>query len=153
MLRDLRETQDGKHGQTLVFSSHILAEVEALCDRVVILSRGTPVLDAPLDRALVAGHVQFEVRTKDDLARGMAEHAWHVAALPGAPQVQLERAGEVVRVRMALPEDDADALDRLRTALGEESVLSGVPLMALVPGRTRLEERFAAVTGGKAEDA
>jgi energy-coupling factor transporter ATP-binding protein EcfA2 len=44
MLRALGGTQ------TLIFSSHILAEVEALCDRVVILARGRCVADEAVSR-------------------------------------------------------------------------------------------------------
>jgi ABC-2 type transport system ATP-binding protein len=136
-----------------VFSSHILPEVEALCDRVVILAHGKAVLDAPLGEALLAGHVAFEVKGDDAAARALAESAWTAAGLAGAPAIELARTGDIAKVSVALPGDDEAALDRLRTALGEASVAARVPLLALVPGRTRLEERFAAVTGGRADDA
>jgi ABC-2 type transport system ATP-binding protein len=152
-VRDVRQMlrEIGK-GQTLVFSSHILPEVEALCDRVVILAHGKAVLDSPLGEALLAGHVAFEVKGEDVAARALAERAWTAAGLDGAPVITLERAGEIARVNVALPGTDKAALDRVRAALGEASIAAGVPLFALVPGRTRLEERFAAVTGGRAED-
>ena len=34
--------------KTLIFSSHIMQEVQALCDRVIILSKGRLVADAPI---------------------------------------------------------------------------------------------------------
>src|SRR5262249_28608342 len=72
-VRDVRQMlrEIGK-GQTLVFSSHILPEVEALCDRVVILARGKTVLDAPLGEALLAGEVVFEAALDDARARSLA---------------------------------------------------------------------------------
>jgi len=36
--------------KTVLFSSHILQEVEALCDRVVIINRGRLVADSPISR-------------------------------------------------------------------------------------------------------
>ena len=51
MLRALGGTQ------TLIFSSHILAEVEALCDRVVILAAGRCVADEAVAEALRSSDV------------------------------------------------------------------------------------------------
>ena len=36
--------------KTILFSSHILQEVEALCDRVIIINKGRLVADSPLSR-------------------------------------------------------------------------------------------------------
>jgi ABC-2 type transport system ATP-binding protein len=44
--------------QTLIFSSHILAEVEALCDRVVILASGRCVADESVAEAMRTAEVQ-----------------------------------------------------------------------------------------------
>ena len=43
--------------KTVLFSTHIMQEVEALCDRVIIINRGQIVADSPLDqlRAQTAG--------------------------------------------------------------------------------------------------
>lgn len=41
----------GKH-KTILFSTHILQEVEALCDRVIIISKGKIVANAPLQDLL-----------------------------------------------------------------------------------------------------
>lgn len=38
-------------GRTIVFSSHILSEVQQLCDHVVILNKGSVRLDLPLEQA------------------------------------------------------------------------------------------------------
>ena len=80
-------------GQTLIFSSHILAEVEALCDRVVILAAGRCVADEAVAEAL---------RTSDVIAAWVAAPAQAARLLyvalralagaaagdgPGAPQV------------------------------------------------------------------
>jgi ABC-2 type transport system ATP-binding protein len=38
--------------KTILFSTHILQEVEALCDRVIIINKGKIVADAPLQELL-----------------------------------------------------------------------------------------------------
>jgi ABC-2 type transport system ATP-binding protein len=48
-LADIRQViRTAGQSKTVLFSSHILAEVEAVCDRVVIISRGRIVADSPL---------------------------------------------------------------------------------------------------------
>jgi hypothetical protein len=119
----------------------------------VILSRGRAVLDAPLAEALVAGEVVFEAAIDDERARALAREAWTTVGLAGAPELELSHTKGIARVRIALPTSDAARLDELCAAIGQVSLGYRVPLVGLVPGRTRLEERFAAVTGGRADDA
>ena len=47
-MRKLIRSLGKKH--TIIFSSHILSEVSAVCDRVVMLSGGRVVADAPIDK-------------------------------------------------------------------------------------------------------
>jgi ABC-2 type transport system ATP-binding protein len=58
-LKQLRETRD--RGQAVLFSSHVLSEVEAVCDRVAILQRGRLVHEQALDelRAVQQVRVTF----------------------------------------------------------------------------------------------
>lgn len=47
LLRDLiRELHDG--GTTIIFSTHVMAQAESLCDRIVMIHRGQKMLDDPL---------------------------------------------------------------------------------------------------------
>lgn len=52
---------------TVLFSSHILADVQEVCDRVGVLVAGRLVFQGPLD-GLLAGAPSFEVRVRDDTA-------------------------------------------------------------------------------------
>ena len=54
-------------GKTVFLSSHVLAEVQQICDRVGIISRGRLVRVAPVAE-LMAGSGEFEVRTDDAAA-------------------------------------------------------------------------------------
>ncbi len=138
--------------QTLVFSSHILAEVEALCDRVVILSAGRVVLDATLAEALGTARLELEVAADPERARSVVRTALERAALPNAAiDVAAIEPGDGARVSFDLGAADGDAATRLRAALGDACLSAQVPIRALVPGRTRLEARFAEVTGGQRE--
>ncbi len=63
----------GDSAHTVVLSTHILAEVEAICRRVMIISRGRKVLDAPLEGLRQEGQSLDEVflrETSRDLAGG-----------------------------------------------------------------------------------
>ena len=49
LLRDLiREINDS--GTTIIFSTHVMAQAEQLCDNIVMIHNGQKVLDDPLDR-------------------------------------------------------------------------------------------------------
>lgn len=67
----IREIRDllrrlGDEGRTVFVSSHILAEVQQICDRVAILSRGSLVTSGTVDEVLTAGRrTRLLVRTPD----------------------------------------------------------------------------------------
>src|SRR5690606_33303153 len=50
-IRDIRDTigEENAKGRTVLISSHILSEIEQLCTRVGILSKGRLVAEGPLD--------------------------------------------------------------------------------------------------------
>jgi len=115
-------------GTTVLMSSHLLTEVEALCTRVGVLDAGRLVLVDELD-ALRGRTGRIVVRTPDPgavvgLLDGRVEH----------------RDGDAVHVRA----DDAAALNaRLVTA--------GIPVTELVAERRTLEQVLLDVTGAGAD--
>ncbi len=134
MLREL----GGAH--TLVFSSHILAEVEALCDRVVILSEGRLVVDESIEDALATGHIQVRLVAGAAQAQGLLAEA-----VDGDVEVTEDDGISSAWLALAA-EDDPEAV---LAAVGHACAEAGVELRTLSMGRTRLEERFAAVTGAR----
>jgi ABC-type multidrug transport system ATPase subunit len=104
-------------GTTVFLSSHLLAEIEQMCNRVGVLDRGRMVLQDDLDR-LRRPTGRVVVRTPDvERARGL---------LDGRVE---RRDGELLWVRT----DDAQALN-------SDLVAAGVRVAELAPERHSLEE-------------
>ena len=56
LIADLAAPAKGEQQQTVVLSTHILAEVEAICRRVILISEGRKAVDAPLADLTAGGH-------------------------------------------------------------------------------------------------
>jgi ABC-2 type transport system ATP-binding protein len=74
LIAALAEDRPGEKARTVVLSTHILPEVEAICRRVLIISHGRKVLDAPLEE-LHRGGASLEEVFARAIARGPEEHA------------------------------------------------------------------------------
>lgn len=134
--------------QTLLFSSHILAEVEALCDRILILSRGRVVADEALTDAIRSPRITAELVGSPAQVRAVVGSAWRAAKREGEVPLALEPLeGGVCRIKV-----DAGGAE-LRRALGKAALDDGVAVVRLEQGRRPLEERFARVTGALEEEA
>jgi ABC-2 type transport system ATP-binding protein len=73
--------------KTILFSSHILQEVEALCDRVIIINKGRLVADSPLSRlrAQNAGTNIIRVTFREPPEAAALEQLTHVSAVTRMP--------------------------------------------------------------------
>jgi ABC-2 type transport system ATP-binding protein len=78
--------------KTILFSSHILQEVEALCDRVIIINKGRLVADSPLSqlRAQNAGTNTVQVAFRENPEASTLEQLDHVNAVSRMPDGQWE---------------------------------------------------------------
>jgi ABC-2 type transport system ATP-binding protein len=74
LIADLAAPAKGEQQQTVILSTHILAEVEAICRRVILISEGRKVVDAPLAELTAGGHRLEEIFTRET-ARDVAEAA------------------------------------------------------------------------------
>src|SRR6185503_759029 len=120
--------QFADHGTTVVLSSHLLSEVEALCTRVGVMSAGRLVLTDDLD-ALRAPTGLVQVRTPDPAAA--------VGVLNG--QV-VHRNGDLLMVRADDP-----------AALNARLVAAGVAVRELTALRRTLEQVVLELTGPSAD--
>jgi ABC-2 type transport system ATP-binding protein len=118
-------------GTTVFVSSHLLAEVEAVCDRVGVLSRGKLVAEGPPGQLRgTAEHVRVEV---DDIVRARE-------ALSPIEGIEVAADGELaLKVRLGPRATAAE----VNAAL----VRAGVAVSALVPERESLEDVFLALVG------
>ncbi len=66
----LKLTHDLAHnkGMSLLFSSHLLPDVEAVCDHVMVLGRGRLLAQGRIDELKQPHDLQFELRVKGDQA-------------------------------------------------------------------------------------
>jgi ABC-2 type transport system ATP-binding protein len=125
-MRTLIQRLNRERGITVLFCSHLLVEVEHLCDHVVILNQGRKVFDGRwADLAGDESRVRFEV---DD---------WTKAAelLRPIPGVTLGEAG-FLSIKNHV--DTADLVERL--------VQGGVRVRAVEAHRRNLEELYLSIT-------
>ncbi|HVU55895.1 MAG TPA: gliding motility-associated ABC transporter ATP-binding subunit GldA [Puia sp.] len=92
--------------KTVLFSSHILQEVEALCDRVIIINKGRLITDSPLDQLrLERTSNSIRVAFKEDLEPGQLASLKGVAAVRKLSAQEWElQAGEETDVKKQLLE-------------------------------------------------
>jgi len=95
----IREDQE-RTGRTVLLSSHILAEVEALCDRVSIIRAGRTVESGTLGdlRHLTRTSIQAELASSPDGLSGLSGvHDLHVDGTRVRCQVDTAQLNEVLR--------------------------------------------------------
>ena len=128
---------------TVIISTHILQEVQAVCERVVILSAGRKVVDARLDE------LQRGARLLVTLDRDEGDARLVLERIDGVASVSLEQAVDG-HYRYAL-----EAGDDAAPVVGAAIQKAGFPLYALCPERRDLETVFAevdAAIGGVAQE-
>jgi ABC-2 type transport system ATP-binding protein len=116
-------------GIAVLLNSHLIGEVERVCDRVVILDKGRVAASGTLAELLV----QREVRLRLDSADGRAEDRLRAA---GA----LTRSGDWFTVQLSADDDGVTVPELVRDLVG-----LGVRVHAVEPVRISLEERLLAV--------
>jgi ABC-2 type transport system ATP-binding protein len=131
----LRLTHDLAHnkGMSLLFSSHLLPDVEAVCDHVMVLGRGRLLACGPIDVLKEPHDRQFELRVKGD---------------PGAFARELAARG--------IPADQDDdillvSLPLLSTGqvVWQVALETGEQIRSFRPRRSTLEEVFLKAVADK----
>ena len=126
-------------GCTVFFSSHVLADAEALCGRVAILAGGRLVAEGPLSEILA-----FQIRGWELVVSGVSGDALARARQLG----RLAQATELGpgRYALALPPTPPP-----ETVLGD-LVAAGASLVSLNPIRDTLEDFFVRQVGAAPQD-
>ncbi len=130
----------GKH-HTVILSSHILQEIEAVCDRIIIINEGKLVAD---DTAAALSEKYSSDRRRMALIAGDEKRVTNILThLPGVEDVVCYGEKEDGVYEYAIePNDGADFRRALFTALSKE----GYPLLGLRSMEMSLEEIFISLT-------
>ncbi len=117
---------------TILLSTHILPEVEAVCGRVIVIARGRIALDERLEDLRRDSAIVVEARGQADAMRN---------ALQTVPGVERVIAGGQDGPYAEFQVQTRDGRD-LREAIGQKLAANGWPLRRLDLRRSSLEERF-----------
>ncbi|MFD7982947.1 ATP-binding cassette domain-containing protein [Kitasatospora indigofera] len=127
-----------RNGRTVVISSHLLAEIETVCDFLVVIRFGRLVYSGPVTALLDRTRQRIEVaaehaRDTTSLAAVLAADGW---------EVEHTRQG-----RLSVVADEHQGADLNRCA-----VRAGLTLKSITPLRGSLEEVFLEMTGISDQD-
>jgi ABC-2 type transport system ATP-binding protein len=132
----LRKLSTGN--RTVMVSSHLLSEIEAICDHVVVIRFGNLLFAGPMTELLARADEYIEVATETPEAATTL-----TGVLTGAGwRVTPEQAGPDASrtLRVAAPVGQTAAVNR--AAAG-----GGITLASLIPRRDTLEDVFLQMTG------
>jgi ABC-2 type transport system ATP-binding protein len=135
-IRDLVLRLRGE-GKTVFMNTHILSDVELVCDRVAIIARGRIVHEGAIDEFLGGGE-----READVVFGGLS--AALAASLEERFQAGLRRVADRIEARVR--EKDVDAV--LRAALE-----AGASVVSVTPHRVSLESVFLSAVAADAGEA
>jgi ABC-2 type transport system ATP-binding protein len=133
-LRDMRSLirRLAGDGITVMLSSHQLAEVEELCNRVAIIRKGRVAYEGELAELKRTAAAEYRLRTTDDPAA--------VAVSRAQPEIfDIRLLDDEIRLRA-----EESAIARLSIALGE----AGIGLKLLANEQATLEDLFFRLTEG-----
>lgn len=127
VIRSLRE-----RGKTIFVNSHLLGELEMICDRVAILVAGLVARQGTLDE-LAALRQRYEVEVDGDLD----------GAIEGLPAISpaIELSGRIIRLNTTDSADVQPLIDLLRR--------QGLIIRRVEPVRPSLEDLFIEAVGDK----
>ncbi|HEX9033319.1 MAG TPA: DUF4162 domain-containing protein, partial [Streptosporangiaceae bacterium] len=109
--------EERQRGRTVLLSSHILSEVEALCDRITIIRRGRTVESGSL--------AELRHLTRTSISAELAGPPEGLDRLPGVHGLDVDGS----RVRCEVETDKLDGLLRALSAVGIRSLASRPPTL------------------------
>jgi ABC-2 type transport system ATP-binding protein len=139
---EIREVirQQGSN-KTVLFSSHILQEVEAICDRVIIINKGQLVADdtlSNLQRANKKNHVVV-VQFKEDIESNLLQKIGEFSTIEKLPTSNPEGSGQALKFQTSNPEE-------VRKQILELALLHNLNIVSLQSEEQSLEDVFRSLT-------
>ncbi len=115
--RQVVEDDARRHGRTVLLSSHILSEVEALCDRVSIIRQGRTVETGTLD--------ELRHLTRTSISAELVHEPHGLADVPGVHDLRVDGT----RVRFQVGHAELDGVLRVLTTFGVRGLESRPPTL------------------------
>jgi len=132
LLRELK-----RMGKTIMISSHILSELEEICDHIGIIEHGQMVFSGTL--AEIRPHLGIQSKVRVQVARNQAKAVELLKALPQIRQVEV--VGDYISVTFAEGKE-GDGLIARTLVKGELDIIS------LEPEQLKLDDAFLQLTKG-----
>ena len=132
LLRELK-----RMGKTIMISSHILSELEEICDHVGIIEHGQLIFSGTLEEIRPRLGIQSKVRVK--VANNESKAVELLSALPQVSDVQVIADHIVVTFRDG---QDNDGI------IARTLVNGGIDIISLQPEKLKLDEAFLKLTKG-----
>jgi ABC-2 type transport system ATP-binding protein len=122
----------GQQGRTVVVSSHLMSEIEAACDYIVVIRFGELMFSGPISELMAQTRAHIDVQPEhphdlDRLAQVLVDAGWATTVLD-------------TQVRVVSPPTDAAPLNRAAAA-------AGITLASINVAQDSLEDIFLAMTG------
>jgi ABC-2 type transport system ATP-binding protein len=132
LLRELK-----RMGKTIMISSHILSELEEICDRIGIIEHGQFVFSGSIEEIRPRLGIQSKVRVKV-----LGDPSRAVEMLSALPQIQkVETVGDYLSVTFC----EGETTDGI---IARTLVNGGVDLVYLQPEQLKLDDAFLQLTKG-----
>jgi ABC-2 type transport system ATP-binding protein len=138
-MREMREliTDIARGGRTVLVSSHVLSELEQVCDWLVMIDRGDVLYSGPAVDFAADGAMTLVVST----GRPADMPALRALIAAGGHESDLDDGRVVVRV----PESELDAV---AACINRAAFDAGLVLSELSPQRTTLQDRYLELVDG-----
>ncbi len=135
-IRDLIKELRGEH--TIILSTHILPEVQATCNKVIIIHEGKIVAQNSIDQIenLNQGSIVLNVRTKN-----INQLSEVLLKVKGVQSIE-----KITELQMRITLDEKDELIEI---IAKKVIDSGAGLLELTPSRANLEDVFLKLTYGQ----
>ncbi len=140
-IRKLIKSLGKKH--TIIFSSHVLSEISATCDRILVISEGKIVADAK------SGELSGEVYGKQTLSLV-------IDGSPAAVVSEINKIPDVIRTEKLRDNGDGTAAYSVEYSTGADirrdvfnaMARIGCPILDMQSGNEKLEDMFLKLTSG-----
>ncbi|MES1178341.1 MAG: ATP-binding cassette domain-containing protein [Myxococcales bacterium] len=130
--------------RTVLLSTHILSEVEATCERALVIDRGRLVAEGTLAELRARQKSSaLSLRVRDP--QGAAERAISGISGLNVSSIQNAESGAARRTLRLVLSNDVDA-DTATEALVQALTAAGIGVLALVPELASLEQVFSELT-------